>query len=137
MNQHVTAIDPLLGAIARAFAAASGKWKGCDWSTQFGRSRLDLNGLGPSQAQLMARATSGSEAADWRAAVAWLAEVQQDARQAESEARTALQLVQCGRLDEALQHAVEACTIESRHHKSLIWKTLRTAIEAALPVPGA
>ena len=132
MDSSLSITDSLIDGIAPVLTAASGKWTGCDWPTQFGQSHLDLEGLRPSQAILMARATAGSEAADWRDAVIWLRRVEQDAHQAESEAQTAVRLARNGKLRDALQCADRACAIEARYRRSLTWRPLRDAIEAAL-----
>ena len=132
MDSSLTKTDSVIKDIALALAAGSGKWTGCDWPTQFGRTGLDLQGFCSSQAILMAGATAGSEAADWRNAVTWLTRVEQDARQAESEAQTAVSLARKGKLREALQRADLACAMEARYHRSLAWRPLRDAIEAAL-----
>jgi hypothetical protein len=120
-----------VGRFSGAYQQASGTWRGCDWPTRFSRSTLDLNGLKAAQAMLMARATSGGEGADWRAAAHWLTEVEQDAMKAEEEARTAATLADEGELDEALTHARRACTLESKYHGHLVWQPLCDCIEAA------
>jgi hypothetical protein len=132
MDSRLIITDSRVTEIATALAAASGKWTGCDWPTQFGQNRLNLKGLQPSQALLMERATAGSEAADWHDAVIWLRRVEQEAHEAESEAQTAARLARSGRFPEALEGARRACGIESRYHKSLVWQPLFDAIEAAL-----
>jgi len=76
--------------IERAYRQASGKWIGCDWPTEFGKTGLDLNGLKASQVLLLARATSGSERADWDAAATWLTRLEQEAGKAEDEAKQAV-----------------------------------------------
>ncbi len=131
MDTPLTTTDLLDAAISAALATGSGKWTGCDWPTQFGRSRLDLNGLRPSQALLMERATAGNEAAIWRDAVVWLRQVGEDAQLAEIEAQAAACLARSGRLSEALERIQRACAIEARYHTSLVWQPLCTAIEAA------
>src|SRR5436305_13011804 len=103
--------------IRSAYLAGVGRWRGCDWPTAFGRGRLDLNGLKASQATLMARATSGAEAADWQAAARWLAEVERDVQSAAAEARVAADLAATGRLREALDHAGRACDLEAKYHQ--------------------
>jgi len=132
MDSRLTVTESFAREIAAALAASSGAWTGCDWPTQFGRNHLNLKGLRSSQALLMERATSGSEGADWRDAVAWLRRVEQDARQAESEARVAVRLAGCGRLLEALECAKRACAIEARYRKPPTWESLKDVIEAAL-----
>jgi hypothetical protein len=132
MDSRMTITDSVVEEIATALATGSGQWTGCDWPTQFGQSGLNLKGLRSSQALLMERATAGGEAADWHDAIIWLRRVEQDARQAESEAQTAARFARSGRLPEALQCARRACAIEARYGKSLTWQPLRDAIEAAL-----
>ena len=132
MNSVPTQTDPCLAKIAAAMAVASGKWTGCNWPTRFAISQLDLNGLRPSQAHLMARATAGREAADWRAAAEWLEQLEKDARQAETEAYIAVSLARDGQFHEASRHASQACAIEVRYRPSSTWQPLRDAIEAAL-----
>jgi hypothetical protein len=95
-----------LRVFAWTYVQSAGKWCGCDWPTAFGVHNLDLKGLRPSQATLLAGATAGSEAADWRA--------------------------EAGRLTEALRLAEEACVIEGRYHTSLVWQPLLKAIATAL-----
>jgi len=134
MDSSLIITDSPIEEIAQALAAASGKWTGCDWPTQFGRSHLDLRGLRSSQAILMAQATGGSEAADWRDAVTWLRRVEEDARQAESEAQTAARLARNGKFRDALQYADRACLLESRYREpfACTWRRLRNTIEVAL-----
>jgi hypothetical protein len=122
----------LTEAIEREYRQAAGKWTGCDWPTEFGKTGLNLNGLKALQALLLARATSGSERADWHAAVAWLTGIEQDAQEAESKAGQAMALARSGQLQEALAHAQRACAVEAKHHRRLVWQPLREAIEAAL-----
>jgi hypothetical protein len=121
-----------LRVFAWTYVQSAGKWRGCDWPTAFGVHNLDLKGLRPSQATLLAEATAGSEAADWRAAAEWLAQVERDAKQAEARAAKAAELAEAGRLAEALRLAEEACAIEGRYHMSLVWQPLRNAIATTL-----
>lgn len=113
------------------FLKTVGKWTGCDWPTRFGKTALNLEGLTLPQALLMAKATAGIEAADWKAAAAWLSQVEQDARQAEVEAGRALDLANFGRWSASLEHAQNACAIESKYHSDLIWQPLCDALEEA------
>jgi hypothetical protein len=119
-------------AIEQAYLSARGRWSGCDWPTHFGKTGLNLDGLKAAQALLLARATAGQEAADWRTAVTWLTQVEQEARAAEEEARQALALAQSGRLCEALAHARQAGTIAARYHRGTVWQPFREALETAL-----
>jgi hypothetical protein len=117
--------------IDRAYRQGIGKWTGCDWQTEFGKTGLNLKGLKASQALLLARATSGSERADWRAAVAWLARIEQHTKEAEEEARQAVTLAKAGKLPEALACAQRACAVEAKYHNQLVWQPLREVIVAA------
>ena len=136
MDRLAATADGCLEQIQDAFAQASGKWTGCDWPTQFGRGNLNLDGLQAGQALLMARATSGSEAADWRAAVKWLTQLESDARAAEVEGRSAADLALAGKLHEGLEHAGLACAIERHYHSRPIWQSLWDAIRSALEAPA-
>ncbi|SMP73856.1 hypothetical protein SAMN06265222_11727 [Neorhodopirellula lusitana] len=69
-------------AMRQLIHAAQAHWQGCDWPTRFGPRNLDLAGIRSRQAKLAAKATRGEEATGWAEAVAWLAEVENDAAQA-------------------------------------------------------
>lgn len=120
--------------ILQAFLGGAGRWTGCAWPTRFGSAELDLCGLTAAQARLMARATAGAEAADWRAAARWLAEVEADARQAEEAARRAAQLAAAGRFAEAAELARAACDLEGRYRPAVVWRALHDTITGLLPV---
>ena len=115
----------------RILRQQAGKWTGCAWRTCFGKSELDLDGMNSAQARIMARATSGPEGADWRAAVQWLAQVENDAAEAERAAAEAVALAEKKKWTSALALAERACALEYRHHNSSIWQPLRHAIETA------
>jgi hypothetical protein len=137
MDSPFTITDSLVNDITAALTAASGKWTGCEWPTEVGQRRLNLNGMRSSQALLMERATAGSEAADWRTAVVWLRQVEQDAQQAEAAARMAVELAKTGRLGEAIAYASRACDIEQRYRRPLTWQPLLNVIAAALDTSEA
>jgi hypothetical protein len=118
--------------IAQAFLAGRGRWNGCDWPTRFGLLGLDLCALTAKQARLMAAATAGAEAADWRAAARWLAEVEADAQRAQAAAGLAARLAAEGRLAEAAEHARAACELEGRYRSAVVWRPLHEAL-AGLP----
>lgn len=126
----------LLIEIDSAFQAASGRWRGCDFVTEFGVSKINLKDLRSSQALLLARATSGQERMDWHAAVTWLEVVERDAAAAEAEARHAVDLARAGLLVEALEHASAACEIEQKHHQRLVWRPIQQLIELACAGAG-
>jgi hypothetical protein len=116
------------------YLQAAGQWTGCDWPTDFGLGHLNLEGLKASQALLLARATAGKEAADWRAAYRWLTTIEQEARQAELEAGGAFALAPSGQLREALHHARKAYVLEVQYHSQPIWQPLLEAVEQAVAV---
>lgn len=119
-------------AITSAFLASVGAWNGCRWPTKFGNLGLNLQGLRPSQAALMARSTAGREAADWKAAVRWLEQVERDAAAAQEEAELAADLAILGQLAQALEHAQRACALEEGYGSEPVWQTLRNAIADSL-----
>lgn len=125
----MSSVLPAADDVWAAYLEATGEWGGCDWPTEFGEGDLDLNGLRASQAALLARATAGREAQDWRAAARWLAEVEEQAAEADREAWSAVLLAFDGRSGEALEHARRACAIEARYHAAPVWQRLCDALE--------
>jgi len=118
--------------IINAFLLGLGRWKGCSWPTEFGSRKLNLNGLKSSQAALMAGATAGPERADWRGAMAWLMRVEEDAREAEKQAKLAADLAVLGDLDQARAYAEQACSLESQYTVNQTWRPLLAAIASRL-----
>lgn len=137
MEQGRTAGSPPSAAAEHVFHRARGKWAGCDWPTAFGETGLELNGLTSGQAGLMARATSGTEASDWRAAVMWLRLIEADADAASAAAGRAVECAARGDLSAALRHAKAAEEIESRYHASPVWRGLVAVIETSANRPSA
>ena len=118
-------------AIAQAFLSGRGRWTGCDWPTRVGAMALNMRALTAKQARLMASATAGAEAADWRAAARWLAEVESDAHRAQDAAAQAARLAAEGRLAEAAEQARAACDLEGRYRPAVVWRPLHEAIVGA------
>jgi hypothetical protein len=123
----------LLEAVERAYTRARNAWTGCDWPTSFGDTGLDLSGVTSHQALLMARATSGLEAADWREAVHWLRLVEADAEAAEEAARWAVEHTAHGDLPAARRDAQAACDLEARYHPLPVWGELNNLLDEACP----
>ena len=124
--------------ICQAYEEARGTWTGCDWHTQFGNSSLDLNGLTLADAETMVAQTAGTEvAADWRAAVSWLAQVQHHAEQAETEAAIALKEAERNDWHKAARHAERAFVLEFatgrvlRSQYPLAWQRFYEAVKEA------
>jgi hypothetical protein len=135
MEQGLAPGSSLPAAVEHVFHRARGRWIGCDWPTAFGETGLELNGLTSGQASLMARATSGLEASDWRAAVMWLRLIEVDADGAERAARRAVEHAARGDLGAALRHAKAAEELEARYHATPVWRGLVAIIECALNRP--
>lgn len=108
------------------------QWRGCAWATSFGRGGLNLDGITASQARLVAWATTGQEALDWREAASWLDQVEADARQAAAHGGRALGLVRQGRPEAALEELGRACQLEERYPGQSAWQSARGAVAAEL-----
>jgi hypothetical protein len=131
-----------LETICRAYAEATGKWTGCDWSTHFGRGGLDLEDLTADEAE--ARAVEGGEAVeDWLAAAKWLAKVEHHAKQAEVHAAEALRAARAGQWDQALRQAEYVWALEFatgrpfRKGTKPAWRDFLLAVGDACPKPTA
>ena len=123
----------LLNDVFRSlFDRLEGQWAGCDWPTEFGPGRLNLQAITSEQAAMMGRATSGSESSQWREAAVFLAHVERDAEAARDAALQAREEAAAGRLREALEHAGRACEIERRYHKLPSWEPLETELRRRL-----
>jgi hypothetical protein len=111
------------------FRAAENRWGGCDWDTQWGSNKLNLKGLTARRTRLMANAISGVEAKAWSDAGDWLAQIEMAAAEAKSLAAQAVQQCQNANWAQALQLMEAACAIESKYHSTLVWQSLREAIQ--------
>ena len=118
--------------VGEAFGQSVGHWFGCDWKTSFGPRQSNLEGINSVQAAMLADATSGAEGENWRRASRWLAQVEQDAREAELLAHQALEAFQVDRLQLALDLANRACQIENRYRPPIVWASFRDAIALKL-----
>lgn len=125
-----------LTAIADAYERAVGTWRGCDWPTQFGNGDLDLNGWTAAEAESMAvESRDAEEVEDWTTAAQWLAGVEQNAAQAESQAALAVAAADAGEWGEAIEHARRAVLLEFAagrplwHLTPLTWQPLFNAIK--------
>jgi hypothetical protein len=135
MGRIRTLLPTTVETIEGAYDRARGSWSGCDWPTSFGDTALDLNGITSHQALLMARATAGLEAADWREAVQWLRLVEANAEAAEEAARWAVEAAARGDLAAARREAGAAFDLEARYHPRPVWMDLRDAVDNT-PVPA-
>jgi hypothetical protein len=122
-------------AVRRAYQKGEGSWAGCDWTTFYGKSGLDLNGMTAAEAKAMAaRAADPQAQEDWLAAAGWLIDVERRARQAQEKAATAVKAFTEGLWEDALHNvewawALEFSTGRPLRHGSLAWMALREEIE--------
>ena len=70
-------------------------------------------------------------ASEWEFAASWLAEIESDARWAEEEAREAVRAAEEGDWEHALDHARQACSIESGYDDPRPWERLEQAVAQA------
>lgn len=102
-----------LETIHRAYVAAAGAWKGCDWNVQCGASGLELCGRTANEAEFWAEMPGSSRnSEDWRLAADWLGEVEFKCVEARREGEAALAAAGEGKLQESLRHAQQACWFE-------------------------
>jgi hypothetical protein len=128
----------------QTYERAVGQWTGCDWPTRFGNTDIDLEGWTAEEAESMAvESADAEEVEDWTAAAEWLAQVEQNAALAESQAALALAAAHAGEWGEALEHARRAVLLEFAagrplwHGLPLTWQPLFNAIkDAALHSAG-
>jgi len=140
VSPHRLGID----SIRRVYAEASGTWKGCDWPTRFGESKLDLNGYSPEMARAkMAAAATEAEMEEWAKAASWLADVEREANEAETAAAQAVAAAERGQWEKALSHAERAWAAEFGtgrpiwHPFPAAWQNLREAVEAVFVTESA
>jgi hypothetical protein len=127
-----------LDSIRRAYRKGRGTWTGCDWRTQFGSTGLDLKGWTAARAKKQAEKLMGTpEANDWIAAVNWLLQVEDRARQAEAKAKAAVVAAEHERWEEALRLAEWAWALEFstgrpvRNCHTPAWRELCDEVESA------
>lgn len=132
-----------LESLTDLYDRLKGQWAGCDWPTEFGPARLNLQSMTAEQAALLGRATGGWESIRWREAGRFLAQVEADAKAARRAAELARDHAIAGRLSDALTHVERACELERRYHATSVWEQLEAAIRRNLaatiesnPAPG-
>ena len=123
--------------IERLYADAKGRWWGCNWLSEFGPQHLSLCDMRAYQANLMAEATSGEEAAAWKQATSFLKRIEADAHDAERHATKAVSFVRACDFAKAMTEINAAAALETRHRKCVVWKRLQDEITAlACPIPS-
>ena len=100
-----------------SFERLAGHWIGCDWQTEFGSGRINLQAMTAEQAALLGRATAGWESFQWREAARFLGQVEADAKAARRAAELARDHAIAGQFPIALGHAERACELERRYHR--------------------
>lgn len=124
---------PFDNQISKTYEQLRANWVGCDWLTEFGPGRLNLNRISARQARMLANATSGQESTQWHEAAEWLTTVETDAESARQAAEAAHNSAGAGKFREALTHAQRACDIEQPHHRTaIVWEPLRNVIRLKL-----
>jgi hypothetical protein len=129
--------------VRRVYERATGTWRGCDWPTRFGESKLDLSGCSAAMARTkVTTAATETEVEDWAKAALWLADVEREAHEAETAAAQALAAAERGQWHKALGHAERAWAAEFGtgrpvwHQFPAAWQELREAVEAVFLSQG-
>ncbi|HYT92053.1 MAG TPA: hypothetical protein VEL76_25280 [Gemmataceae bacterium] len=124
--------------IRAAYQRATGRWRGCDWSTTFGEMGLDLNGWSAASAASMAKETIDEQLrADWSAAAGWLGQIERAAREAETHAAAAVDAVAAGDWRRAREQAERAWALEFStgrpiwHSYPFAWQDMHRLVETA------
>ncbi len=127
-----------IGEIAQAYEDATGSWTGCDWPTVFGRSKLNLQDWIAGEAEIAAveAVSKARRNGTGEVAAVWLAEVEQRAKKAESEAAEAVAAADAGEWEEAVVHARRAWLSEFHTGRPLrlhppTWQRFYHAVAAA------
>jgi hypothetical protein len=134
---------PDLAEIAGVFEAAAGTWTGCDWSTWFGPSGMNLQGCRAAVAEARAlKAVDKAEREDGTAATEWLREIERRAEMAEKEAKLAVAAANAETWREARNHARRAWSLEFHTGRPFrrqppTWQRLYEVIEAMAAAHGA
>src|ERR1019366_4021978 len=127
-----------LEEIREAYRQAAGTWTGCDWETAMGPSGLNLKRRMAAEAAVMGQEADDPQLAeDWYAASHWLAQMEHNARLAETHAAEAVKAAEEACWRDALTHAEWAWSLEFSTGRPLrkapphTWQRLRDRIEAA------
>ncbi|WP_442505690.1 hypothetical protein SH528x_004490 [Novipirellula sp. SH528] len=115
-----------------ALHQAKSLWIGCQWPTQFGSSRLNLEGLRSRQAGMAEKATRGEESRCWGHAAIWLVTVERDAALAEELGEQALRASEAG--DRILAHSLlrEAVAIEQKYREPIVYQPILKLFEQSI-----
>lgn len=111
-----------------AYESARDQWLTCDWQTEFGPLKMNLNGLRSVHLERLAHATSGQESRAWRMAATWVREIEAAAAKAQELAMQARDRFFQQNLCEAIKLIEQACELERRWHSEPVWQLLEQAI---------
>jgi hypothetical protein len=124
--------------IHRLYDEAAGTWTGCDWSTTFGKSALDLNGWTAADARKKASTSKAAvDAENFEAAAEWLERIERLAEGAEGHAARAVRAASSGAWREAIEEAHLAWASEFATGRliwrgfPMTWQRLHLAVSAA------
>jgi hypothetical protein len=140
--------------IRTAYENASGSWTGCDWTTDHGKTDIDLDGHTADRIRRLVGKLSddndadeegecgdlpqpsGGSREDWitdlQSAIDVLERTESDAAEAELAASEAMELADNGDLSGALVEIERACDIENTYGDCPTWRSVQCAIEAAV-----
>ena len=118
-----------------AYESAKDQWQTCDWQTEFGPLKLNLNGLCSVHLERLGRATSGQESRAWRMAAIWVREIEAASAKAQELAMQARDAFLRQNLCEAIKLIEQACELERRWHPEPVWRRLEQAIRHEISLP--
>lgn len=117
-----------------AYETAKDQWQTCDWQTEFGPLKLNLNGLRSIHLERLGHATSGQESRAWRMAATWVREIEAAAAKAQELAMQARDAFLQQNLCEAISLIERACALERRWHPEPVWQQLEQVILSEIPL---
>ncbi len=118
--------------ISDAYESAKDQWQTCDWQTEFGPLKLNLNGLRSVHLERLAHATSGQESRAWRMAATWVREIEAAAAKSQQLAMEARDAFLQQNLCEAIKLIEQACELERRWHPEPVWQLLEQTIRSEI-----
>lgn len=118
--------------INAAYETAKDQWQTCDWPTEFGPLKLNLNGLRSVHLERLGHATSGQESRAWRMAATWVREIEATAARAQQLSMQARDAFLEQNPSEAIRLIEQACELERRWHPEPVWQSLERAIRNEL-----
>jgi hypothetical protein len=115
-------------SVYETYCACVGRWQTCDWTTEFGLLKLNLNGLRSTHLERLGHATSGVESLEWRKAASWVREIETAAGRAEELATRAIDALKTHEMSRSVELIQQACELERQWHSKPLWRQLELAI---------